>query len=248
MHEAVDGQSMRRLGRTVAGSGADCRLTQIGPWAGGPAWLVGRKLPIGALQPAVRRYQVGEEPQRTGAVGQRVEHLEDDPLAMVHHSEQQTAPICLVDGSAGVLLLRRDEGAQVAVLQVVPEDTAAQYRMVEPIPLIGRVQGPLQQSGIHVVIHLGADPEHLGIGVASGGQEDVGGVVEPHPRPARHLDPSMAAFSLATGVSPRQALITSEASPGDQDRPGRPTTPSARHPVDLAAFLASPRARPQALS
>ena len=120
---------------------------------------------------------------------------------MVHHPEQQAAPICLVDGGAGGQLLRGDEWTQVAVLQVVPEHTAAQHRMVEPIPVIGRIQGLLQQLGVHLVVHLGADPEHLGIGVAPGGEEDVGGVVEPHPGPAGHVDPSGSGCSPAPELS-----------------------------------------------
>src|SRR4030095_10659860 len=68
--------------------------------------------------------------------------------------------------------------------------------------------------------HLGADPEHLGIGVAPCGEEDVGGVVEPHPGPAGHVDPSGSGCSPAPELSESSAPATSSAcrAAGNRDR------------------------------
>jgi hypothetical protein len=141
---------------------------------------------IGEAQGDVRRDQIGEEPEGARAIGERMEHLEVDPATMMHDAEQQGALVRLVDGGAGVLGLRDDLGAQVAVLQVVPEHPSTENRPIEGVPVERGVQRSLQRHRVDVMIHLRGHAEHLRIRVAAGGEEHRGGVVEPHPGAARH--------------------------------------------------------------
>ena len=132
-----------------------------------------------------------------------MEHLQGDPAPMMRHAEQEVATILLVDRSAGRQLVRRHQRTQIAVLQVVPEHASSQHRVVETVPVIGRVQGFLQQPRNHLVVQLGAEPEHLGIGCAPSGEKDIGGVVESHPDSTGH-----ASSSGATVFTRRQELLS----------------------------------------
>jgi hypothetical protein len=99
VRKAVTGQLTRLPGRVVTRLGIRLAAAEKGPSVEDPTGVLKRMILLGMPQPDVRGDQVREEPQRTGAVGQRVEHFEQDPLAMVHHTEQQGAPVCLVDGA-----------------------------------------------------------------------------------------------------------------------------------------------------
>jgi hypothetical protein len=136
--------------------------------------------------PRVLLEQIAEEPHRAGPVGERVEDLQGDPPTMVDHPEQQGASARLVDRGAGGTALGLDDGTQIAVLQVVPEHSPAQHRVVERVALEHRVERLLEQLRVHLGIHLGAEAEHLGVRLGARGEEDVRGVVQPHPGPAGH--------------------------------------------------------------
>ena len=77
MRETVTGQPMRLLGCVIAGLVARLASAGIGPWIDDPTGVLERMIRLGMPQPDVRGDQVREEPERTGAVGQRVEHLEE---------------------------------------------------------------------------------------------------------------------------------------------------------------------------
>src|SRR5699024_11739887 len=63
--------------------------------------------------------QIGEEPQRAGAVGEGVEHLEAHAAAVMHHPEQQGAPIRLVDRGAGDRKSTRLNSSHVSISYAV---------------------------------------------------------------------------------------------------------------------------------
>ncbi len=219
------------VGEGVGGQLVDLRLDRAGH--------VRRALGSEAAT-AVLLQQGGEEPQRPGPVGEGVEHLEAHAAAVVDDAEQQGAAVGLVDRGAGVLGLRLEDGAEVAVLEVVPEHAAAQHRVVEREALVGRVQGLLQQRRVDLVVQLGGHAEDLGVDVAAGGEEDVRGVVQAHPVPSPDRQGELH------GPCSRNSSITSYASFRGRAKRGRVITPcsaSSRRWI-RTRFPAAASARP----
>ena len=74
VRETVTGQLTRLLGRVIAGLVARLASAGRGPWIKDPTGVRERMIRLGMPQPDVGGDQVRQEPGRTGAVGQRVEH------------------------------------------------------------------------------------------------------------------------------------------------------------------------------
>ena len=177
-------------------------------------------------QADVRGDQIGEEPQRAGAVGERMEHLQRDAAPMVHHPEQQGPAVRLIDRGAGGGQLGSDLRAQVAVLEVVPEHASTQHCVIERVLLVGLLERLVEQRRIDLMIHLGTQTEHLGIHIAAGREEHVRGVVQTHPVLAHHaVPPGGVSREPARCPSSRKVLITSYASRSEREKRGRVMKP-----------------------
>ena len=74
--------------------------------------------------------EIREESEGAGPVRECVEHLEDDPPIVVYHAEEQIPSIHLIKRRARVLRIGRHDRAEVATLQVVPEDPSAKHRVI----------------------------------------------------------------------------------------------------------------------
>ncbi|SKF62410.1 Uncharacterised protein [Mycobacteroides abscessus subsp. abscessus] len=92
-------------------------------------------------QPDVLADQVLQHPRRAGAVGQGVQHLQDDPVAVVDDAEKQVVAVEVVQVVAGWQHLFGDRGTQVALFEVVPEHAATQHRVVQHVLVEDGVQG-----------------------------------------------------------------------------------------------------------
>jgi len=156
--------------------------------AGSAGQRGGREL-LGMAQPEVLGEQVLEEPERPGAVGERMENLQGDPVSAVQHSEQQVTTVETVEVGHRWGDVFGDHRMPIGLLQVVPEDALAQHRPEQWVLRIDPVEGLLQDRRIDHFVQLGGQPEDLRVDITARGEEDVRGVVEPHPGRRRRTRP-----------------------------------------------------------
>ena len=98
---------------------------------------------VGMARHDVLGDQVAEDVHGAGPVGQRMEDLKSDAVAVVDHSEEQFAAIEVVEVVAERPVVGHDSWAQVALFQVVPEDASPQHGVVEHVLVEDPVEGLL---------------------------------------------------------------------------------------------------------
>ncbi|MPN10222.1 hypothetical protein SDC9_157517 [bioreactor metagenome] len=121
----------------------------------------------------------------------------------MQHSEQQVTTVGTIEMGDRWGDVLGDRRVPIGLLQVVPEDALAQHRSEKRILRIDPVEGLLQDRRIDRFVQLGGQPEDLRIDLAARGEEDVRGVVEPHPRRRRRTRPPGGRTALPGGCTER---------------------------------------------
>ena len=162
--------------------------------------LIGNLLP---QLPQVHRQQGLKEHQRPAAVGQGVEHLHGDAVAVVEKPDELVLVLKIhrLTGVLNVRLQKRPGG--IVRLEVVPEYPLADFHMEAGEPGHGAVDGPLEGLGVHLLGHDGGEAVHRRIGAALDGRVHHGGVIQLKPAlvlssPPNHTPPPFRLFYYNT--------------------------------------------------
>ena len=100
-----------------------------------------------------------EEAERAPPVGHDVRHLEVDARGVVADAEQHAFRVDVQSVADGEVLLLHD-GDLGGLFKVVPEHAAAQADVEVGEDACRLLEGMLQRSGIHIVLHGGCVAEH----------------------------------------------------------------------------------------
>ena len=129
----------------------------------------------------ILRQQRFQEDQPAGAVGQRMEKLHGDAVAVHQHPEGAPADIVKGHMHQRIAFFRLNRRRCRDLLQVVPEGPPAQPHRDGGEPAHRDVQRRLQQRDIYRLGKGGGKPEQIVPVAAAGRRVDLGGVIQPHP-------------------------------------------------------------------
>ncbi len=133
-----------------------------------------------AAQLAIAQDERLQKRERARAVGNRMEDFQRNPMRIIQHAEHIIAPVD-AHHLTGIILLFRDFGTLIDVLEIVPEEALFQRHLKRRKPIQNIFERALEQLGIDRLSH---DDRHAEYGVPARiarRRINLGGVVQSEP-------------------------------------------------------------------